>query len=126
MTLAVLKLTHLFHSTYDFLLVFDDLGLVVRLVDDLNGGHVSVVHLVILELNIVREQEVQKPAFLILGQLAEDKCLRLWCLRWSFEWRMTSCFVLELLLCSYIFMLAGANSFPSRLAVGTFTITHLL
>ena len=55
MTLAVLKLAHLFHSTYDFLLVFNDLGLVVSLVDDLNGGHVSVVHLVILELNVVGE-----------------------------------------------------------------------
>ena len=52
-TLAVLKLPHLFHSTDYFLLILDDLRLIVRLVDDLDRGHVSVVRLIILEFDVI-------------------------------------------------------------------------
>ena len=77
---AVLKLSHLVHSTDNFLFRIVKairLGLFLWLVDDLDGGDVCVVALIKLELHIIGEEEVHEAALLILRQLAKDEGLRL-------------------------------------------------
>eukprot|EP00354_Favella_ehrenbergii_P001728 CAMPEP_0170464532 /NCGR_PEP_ID=MMETSP0123-20130129/9221_1 /TAXON_ID=182087 /ORGANISM="Favella ehrenbergii, Strain Fehren 1" /LENGTH=195 /DNA_ID=CAMNT_0010730213 /DNA_START=1385 /DNA_END=1974 /DNA_ORIENTATION=+ len=80
---AVLELAHLVHPRNDLLLgdvVLGCLRHLFRLIDDLDGGDVGAVALVVGKVHVVRQQEVHEALLLVRGQLREDERLGGWLL----------------------------------------------